>query len=230
MINIFSTLNETISPNYCFGCKRVMVVSETGLCSNCLIDLNISFNGFDKNNDLSNKVSIYFPVKNAVSFLNYKKQSLESKLIHRFKYENDIIIGQTLTKIMCKEIEKVDWIRDIDLIIPLPLHWLRELNRGFNQANVIAVEIGKYFDIEVNRKLVKRVRYNKSQTKKTKEQRWKNVENIFRLKDKKQLENKHILIVDDIATTGASLNSCIREICKTNNIKISVIVLGTTDI
>lgn len=229
MINIFSTISETIFPRYCYGCKTVMINSEEVLCANCFIELSRTFNVFEENNDLSNKVSIYFPVKNSVAFIHYYKDSLASRFIHKFKYDNDIIIGKFLTHLLCKQLEKQNWIKDIDLIVPLPLHWRRKINRGYNQAEIISREIGKEFNIEVRTNLVRRVRYNKSQTTKTKEERWKNVENIFELRNEDKLEGKHILIVDDIVTTGASLNSCIKTLSKTKDIKISVLVLASTE-
>lgn len=228
MINIFSIITETIFPHYCYGCHDIMVNYEKVLCSKCFVELNRSYSIYDSNNDLSNRVSIYFPVKNAVSLLNYNKECLASNLIHSFKYREDIIIGKYLTKILCNELKEKEWINEIDYIIPLPLHWIRTLKRGFNQSEVIAKTVSKYFSIEMKTNCIRRIRNNKSQTSMSKLQRWSNVENIFKLKNSAILEGKHILLVDDLVTTGASLNSCIKTLSKVKDIKISVLVLGQT--
>ncbi|MDX9798486.1 MAG: phosphoribosyltransferase family protein [Bacteroidales bacterium] len=206
-----------------------MINSEKVLCTMCLLNLNRSYSLYEENNDLANRVSIYFPVKNAVSLLNYSKDCLASNLIHSFKYNEDLGIGKYLSETLCNELKSKQWINEIDYIIPLPLHWRRKLKRGFNQSEIIAKTIGKYFSKEVKSNYIRRVRNNRSQTKMSKSQRWTNVENIFKLKNPALLEGKHILLVDDIVTTGASLNSCIKTLSKVKDIKISVLVLGQTN-
>lgn len=228
MINIFSSLFEALLPRYCYGCKDVLVSGEDVLCTKCLLELTHTFNFLDENNDLADRISINYPVKNAVAFLLYDRQSLESRLIHSFKYNDDLVIGKFLTKLFCTQLKQRDWINNIDYIIPLPLHWRRKLHRGYNQSEIISREIGKYFEIKVKTNCIKRVRYNKSQTKMTKEKRWENVKDIFAVKNTKQLEGKHILLVDDIATTGASLNFCIKALSTIKDINISVLVIAST--
>lgn len=229
MINIFSIIIETIFPHYCYGCNDILVNYETVLCTKCFMELNKSYSIYNPNNDLSNRVSIYFPVKNAVSLLNYDKNCLASNLIHKFKYKEDIIIGKYLTKILCHELKDQEWIKEIDYIIPLPLHWKRKLKRGFNQSEVIAKTVSKNFSIEMKTNCIRRIRNNKSQTSMSKTERWTNVENIFKLKNSTILEGKHILLVDDLVTTGASLNSCIKTLSKVKDINISVLVIGQTN-
>lgn len=229
MINIFSIILETLFPHYCYGCNDILVNCEKVLCTKCYLELNRSYCIYDSNNELSNRVSIYFPVKNAVSLLNYDKNCLASNLIHDFKYKEDIIIGKYLTKILCNELKDKEWIKEIDYIIPLPLHWLRTLKRGYNQSEIIAKTVSKYFSIEMKTNCVKRIKNNKSQTSMSKTERWTNVENIFKIKNSNLLEGKHVLLVDDLVTTGASINSCIKTLSKIKDIKISVLVLGQTN-
>lgn len=229
MINIFSSLIEALLPRYCYGCDDVLVFGEKVLCTDCLLEINHTFNFLDQNNDLANRVSIYYPVKNANAFIYYDRHSLASRLIHKFKYNDELIIGKFLTNLFCQQLKEKDWIKKIDFILPLPLHWRRKLHRGYNQSEIISREIGKNFDIKVKTNCIKRIHYNKSQTKMTKEKRWENVENIFAVRNTKQLEGKHILLVDDISTTGASLNSCIKALSRIKDINISVLVLASTE-
>ena len=229
MINIFSSLIEALLPRYCYGCDNVLVSGEKILCTDCLLEISHTFNFLDKNNDLANKVSIYYPVKNASAFIFYDTDSVARRLIHRFKYADDLIVGKFLTKLFCQQLKEKDWIKEIDFILPLPLHWRRKLHRGYNQSEIISREIGKNFDIKVKTNCLKRIRYNQSQTKMTKEKRWENVKDIFEVRNTKQLEGKHILLVDDIATTGASLNFCIKALSKIKNINISVLVIASAE-
>lgn len=228
MFKFISPLLDILFPRYCYGCKDILVCGERVLCSNCFVELSRTMNHFNANNDLANKISIHFPIKNAVAFLNYDTQSILSNLIHKFKYSDDIIIGKYLTNVFCNELKDLVWIKEIDYVIPLPLHWIRKTTRGYNQAEIISKEIAKYFNLKLRTDCVKRVKYNKSQTKLNKEDRWKNVENIFALRKPSLLEGKHILLVDDLVTTGASLNSCIKTLSKVKDIKISVLVIGQT--
>lgn len=228
MFKFFYSLLDVLLPRYCYGCKEVLVLGEKVLCSNCFVELSRTMNHFNKNNDLVNNISINFPIKHAVAFINYDTNSLSSHLIHKFKYNDDIIIGKYLTNLFCNELKDKVWIKEIDYVIALPLHWIRKTTRGYNQSEIIAKEIGKRFNIEHRTDCVKRIKYNKSQTKMSKEGRWKNVENIFALRNASLLEGKHILLVDDLVTTGASLNSCIKTLSTIKDIQISVLVLGKT--
>ena len=229
MINIFSSLVEALLPRYCYGCKGILVSGEKILCSKCLLEISHTYNFLDKNNDLANRVSIYYPINNATAFIYFNSHSLTSSLIHKFKYNEDLIVGKYLTNLFCHQLKEKEWIKEIDFILPLPLHWRRKIHRGYNQSEIISKEIGKYFNIKVKTNCIKRIRYNQSQTKMTKEKRWDNVKDIFEVKNTKQLEGKHILLVDDIATTGASLNYCIKALSTIKDINISVLVLASTE-
>lgn len=228
MINLFSIIDETFFPRYCYGCGDILVSSEKILCTKCLFELSKSYSINNPESDLVNKLSLYFPVNHAVSLLNYEKECLASNLLHRFKYNEETIIGKFVTNLICKELNEVAWIKDIDYIIPLPLHWRRKIRRGFNQSAVIGKTLSKHFKIKLKTNCVKRIKNNKSQTSMKKEERWNNVENIFKLRKASLLEGKHILLVDDLVTTGASLNSCIKTLSKVKDIKISVLVLAQT--
>ena len=229
MFRTLFSISSFLLPRYCCGCKKIMNNLEDVICADCLCELGQCYNVFEDKGELRKKISIYYPIKNSGAFILYKKQSIASKLIHKFKYDDDIVIGKYLMELFCNDIKKLDWINDIDLIVPLPLHWRRTWHRGYNQSEVLAREVGKIFNIRVETKAVKRIKFTKSQVRRTAQERWENVENIFKLCDQKRLEGKHILIVDDIVTTGASINSCVREISKVKGIEISVIALGLAE-
>jgi ComF family protein len=203
-----------------------MVRNEEVLCLNCLLNLSKTLNIYDRDNELVDKVSIYFPIKNAYSFLNYQNGSLSRGLIHQFKYKENINIGKYLTSLFIKQIEKTIWIEEIDIIIPVPLHWARLFKRGYNQSEIIARQIGKYFNIPVRTNILKRKKYNPTQLYKNKERRWENVKNIFLIKKIEEIKGKHILLIDDIITTGATMNACIKTMSQIENIKISVLCLA----
>ncbi|MCK9163733.1 MAG: phosphoribosyltransferase family protein [Bacteroidales bacterium] len=202
---------------------------EDVICIECLCELGQCYNVFEDKANLRKRISIYYPVKNCGAFIFYQKNTISSKLIHKFKYNDDVVIGKYLMEIFSYEVSKLDWINDIDLIIPLPLHWKKTWKRGYNQSEVMSNEIGRIFNIKVETKAIKRIKHNKSQVKKNAQDRWENVKNIFKLCDEKKLEGKHVLIVDDIITTGASINSCVKEISKVKDIEISVIALGSAE-
>lgn len=219
-------LFDFLAPRYCFGCKKIMNNLEDVICADCLCQLGQCYNTLENEGYLKKKLSIYYPIENSASFIFYQKNTISSILLHRFKYDNDVIIGKYLTGLFSLEISKLDWIKDIDLIIPLPLHWKKTWIRGYNQSEIIGREISNTFSIELETRAIRRIKYNKSQVRKSRQDRWKNVENIFKLTKEEKLRNKHILIVDDIITTGASINSCVKAVSKVEGIRISVIALG----
>ncbi|MBT4217529.1 MAG: ComF family protein [Flavobacteriales bacterium] len=147
-------------------------------------------------------------------------------MIHALKYEENKEVGIYLGEQIAYEIESSQFFNSIDYIIPVPLHPKKEKIRGYNQSLYIAKGIKEILKIKIDSKSLQRKVNTESQTKKNKYSRWENVGQVFELIDKNRLSNKHILLVDDVVTTGSTLESCIETLQQTEGIKVSIVTIA----
>ena len=147
-------------------------------------------------------------------------------MIHALKYEENKEVGIYLGEQIAYEIESSQFFNSIDYIIPVPLHPKKEKIRGYNQSLYIAKGIKEILKIKIDSKSLQRKVNTESQTKKNKYSRWENVGQVFELIDKNRLSNKHILLVDDVVTTGSTLESCISTLEQSEGIKVSIVTIA----
>lgn len=168
-------------------------------------------------------------VENASAMFFYNKGSGYDEIIHTFKYKGRSSAAYQLGKWFGQDLKESFLYSDIDLVVPVPLHPLRLISRGYNQSAYISRGIAKILGCRLSTSNLVRVKYNRSQTEYSKKERWVNVEGIFNIINPSIFENKHILLVDDVLTTGATLEECIETIKKkVDNCRISVAVLAVT--
>ncbi len=161
----------------------------------------------------------------AMSELYFSKGSMVQNMIHEFKYRGNKKAGHFFGNLMGKSLLNSNRF-SIDVIIPLPLFERKEKLRGFNQAEILCNGIGEILNKPVVKNNVIRKVFTETQTKKHRIERWKNVEGIFYVSNPKELEGRHILLVDDVITTGATIDACATEILKIKNITLSVASLA----
>jgi ComF family protein len=215
-----------IFPLTCAACGEVLMKNEKIICTFCNYHLPRTNFHFDQNNP----VAIIFwgrvRIENATAFYFFNKASRFRHLIHELKYKGRKDIGIELGKIFGHEIMASEVFSLIDMVIPVPLHKKKQKKRGFNQSECIASGIAESMKKPLNTTSVIRSVHSSTQTRKTRYDRWLNVEGIFRVTDPKALTGKHILIVDDVVTTGATIEACATEILKIEGTKVSVAVLA----
>jgi ComF family protein len=165
-------------------------------------------------------------IDRAAAFSFYTRDSRIRKLIHQLKYKGIREVGSELGRIYARTLQSSGFLEEIDLIIPVPLHPSKKRQRGFNQSDVISQGISDVAGIPMDTKLLVRKSVTKTQTRKSRYDRWTNVQDIFRVTDQSRIKNMHILLVDDVITTGSTLEACANELLKAENVKISIVALA----
>jgi ComF family protein len=213
-------------PDYCSGCGRTLVKSEEYLCLHCLEDL--PHTDFHKYKD--NPVEMIFagrvPVFQASAFCFFKKGNTIQTLIHQLKYKGNYGIGAYLGRQFGLELTKTETFQSVDIIVPIPLHLQKLMQRGYNQSECIGRGMREVLSKPIDTSSLIRVTPTSTQTRKERYQRWENVSDIFRLTETNTLAGKHILLVDDVVTTGATIESAARRLFTLADVKVSVACLA----
>lgn len=206
-------------------CGNRLAAHEHFLCTSCVVHLPLTQSHTVEHNLIEKKFWTRFPVKRAVSMFHHDGESTR-RLLYQIKYHAHPKLAIYLSSLYAKELKDYGFFDDVDVIVPLPLHWRRQMKRGYNQSHYIARGIQQVTHIPVMKNVVKRIRNNSSQTRLNARQRIENVEGIFQLKHPELIAGKHVLLVDDVTTTGATLSSCAKELAKAQGVNISVLTLA----
>ena len=146
-------------------------------------------------------------------------------LMHQFKYKGNKDLGRQLGRLIGDDIQQTNRFKNVDALIPLPLFPAKEKRRGYNQATILCQGIAEVMDLEILENVIIRPQPTETQTKKGRMERWQNIEGKFQLLQPEKIRNKHVLLVDDVITTGATLEACGQELMKVENIKLSIATL-----
>lgn len=206
-------LLNLIFPNVCTVCGRTLVKGEKILCLDCLLSMpRTNLHRLPTNTIHERLMNVGNPVGRATSLFYYYRDNKFSRLIHETKYRGRPVVGMTLAKIHARELMPVGFFDGIDAIVPVPLHFLKRLQRGYNQAEKIAEAIGVETGIPVVNALG--ARFHRSQTRKDAHSRLINTQGVYTVTDVESISGRSILLVDDVITTGATLLNCIKAIHK----------------
>jgi ComF family protein len=220
-----SDLIDLIFPRHCCVCGETLSRQERDICLNCLYHLP----KIEPHHKLEIEQTFWgkIEIERAASYMYYRKGSPYNALMHKLKYKDAPEVGTRLAEMAAKELLDSGFFDGITLIVPLPLSKKKLRKRGYNQCDYIARGISEKTGIPVATDLIKRTKANETQTHKTRDERWLNVEGIFSATEPQAMEGQHILLVDDVATTGATLHACIATLLTTPNVRISVFALAT---
>ena len=228
-MNWITRILDFISPRLCVVCGQRLAPTERSLCSVCLFHLpRTDFHQKPLDNPMAQLFWGLAPIEKAAALFYYHPHSETAQLVYRLKYNNRPDIGEDMGRVMACELQATDFFSDIDVLLPVPLASKRLRQRGYNQSEQLAKGISDITHLPIVTKALRRKHFQQSQTTLNRWQRQENVEDTFWLKDGSQLQDKHVLLIDDICTTGATLIACANVLKNIEDIRISVLTLGFT--
>lgn len=213
-------------PRICHGCGNHLLRNEKVICIECYVMIPRTNYHLNPDNPVARLFWGRCRIEKAAAFSFYTRDSRIRKLIHHLKYRGAKEIGYELGRIYALSLLPSGFLNDIDAIIPVPLHRSKIRKRGFNQSDMIARGISDISGIPVGERLLVRSEATATQTRKSRYDRWTNVEGIFRVTDRGSLAGRHVILVDDVITTGSTLEACADELLKTGDTKVSVLSLA----
>ncbi len=227
-MRFFKDIYNLFFPELCLACVTVLTNNENIVCTSCRFELPETHFTNQKNNIIEKTFTARLDIVEATSLLYYKKGGLVQNLIHNLKYNGHQEIGAFLGEWLGNEMRKSNRFKNLDYIIPVPLYKKRLQERGFNQVTLFGKKLSEILSIPYNDSVLIRETESIKQSKKSRLERWQNVDHIFTLSEKKLFKSKHILLIDDILTSGSTIESCYNCLKDIENIKISIATMSYT--
>lgn len=222
-------LNDFISlfyPETCVSCGNGLYKHESEICNRCYLDLPKSEFHRDELNPVARLFHGRADVLMAGSYYLFHKSGNVQKILHQLKYKGNRKVGITLGKWYGDDLKQVPGFRDAHFLIPVPLHEKKLRRRGYNQSSCFAEGLAQSMNIELKEDLLVRNTETETQTRRGRFDRWLNVNEKFELKDPEALRHKHVILVDDVVTTGATLEACVQELKKAEGVKVSIATIA----
>lgn len=213
-------------PRLCYACGDHLLRNERLICTECYVVIPRTNYHLIKDNPVAQLFWGRCMIEKAAAFSYYNKDSRIRKLIHNLKYKGIKEIGFELGRTYGLSLKSSGFMDDIDVVIPVPLHPSKKRIRGFNQSEIISMGIADAAGLSVDIKSLVRKMVSATQTKRSRYERWTNVEGIFQVAESQAVSGKHILLVDDVITTGSTIESCTAELLKYKGVRVSVIALA----
>lgn len=227
MVSLWHQLLDLLAPRLCTVCGRRLSPKEQVLCVSCNMHLprtGFLLNAYD--NVMARLFWGIIPVERVAALFHYEADSNVNNIVYDLKYRNHPEVGREMGCLMACECNEAGFFDGIDAIVPVPLARKRQRQRGYNQSLCIAEGLSRVTGIPVYNKVIYRTKFVISQTQIGHRERQENVAGVFKLKDADAIRGRHILLVDDVVTTGATMTACARELLKVSDVKLSLLSLG----
>lgn len=224
--NLFYDLKYIFNPSKCLACNILVNKDEKNICISC----RHSISQVELLTNNSNLLDLVFfgriKVEESAYLMLYRKDGKVQRLIHQLKYQNRQEVGTILADWFGPQLNESGRFQDVDVIVPVPLHPKKLRLRGYNQLTTFGRGLSKYLQVPFDEDVLIRTNHKASQTLKDRLNRWVNVKEIFDVKTLDKWHDAHILLIDDVVTTGATLESCALALRKIPNVKISILTMA----
>ncbi len=228
-MNWWSRLLDIISPRLCVVCGRRLSPAERSLCAVCQLHLpRTYFHHTPYDSPMAQLFWHLTPVQRAAAFIFYQPHSEMARMVYQMKYGNSPDVGEDLGRLMAADMQQTGYFEGIDVLVPVPLTGKRQRKRGYNQSEMLALGISSVTHIPIETKALQRLSFGVSQTRLGRRERQQNVDSVFEVSRPQLLSGRHILLIDDICTTGATLTACAQALRSVDGIRISILTLGFT--
>lgn len=217
-----------IFPRVCHACGITLAGNEECICTSCLFHMPRTHFSLQKENKLTEIFWGRVSIETGSALFYFQKGGRVQNLIHRFKYKGFKEIGHYLGVIHGSELKQSELYHDLDMIVPVPLHPHKVRIRGFNQSQVYGEGLSKSLKIPLISEALQRIVPTSSQTRKTRFRRWENVGSVFYIPNSDVFENKNILLVDDVLTTGSTLEACAQKLVEIKGVRVWVATIAIT--
>lgn len=217
---------ELFFPRVCAVCGTPLVGDEHEICTHCLLDLPEALATSDYTNIVEKRFLGRIPIQHATSLLIFKRENKAQLILHQIKYYGNQELAISMGRQIGLLLEQSGKFDSVDILVPVPLHPRKERKRGYNQSLVLCKGIAQTFPRQISEGNLIRIRHTDSQTHKNRQQRLENMKNVFGVKNPEALKGKHILIIDDVITTGATTEACCTALLNIPDIRISIASLA----
>ena len=225
---MFKNLLNLLFPKVCSGCKSFLLGNENVICTKCRHEMPMTQFHLNPKNEAVVKFYGRIPVEHVSCFLYFHKNGIVQEMIHSLKYRGHQEIGTLLGNWYAEDLQTVDAIAEVDAIVPVPLHKKKLRQRGFNQVTTFGEALSEVLSIPFDERVLLRKKYLKTQSKKTFLERTAVADSVFGVDFDESHHNKHYLLIDDVLTTGATLENCGRAILSIPGARLSIVTIAMT--
>jgi len=223
---MFKSIINLFFPKVCSGCSSFLLLNENVICTFCRHDIPLTNHHLHHENDAFKKFYGRIPIIHTSALLYFHKKGIVQELIHNLKYKGHEEIGTILGEWLAEDLKKIALLQTVDEIIPVPLHRKKLKERGYNQVTAFGEALSSNLNIDYNDTLLIRNVYSKTQSKKNLLARTEGIETTFDVFFTEKDHDKHFLLIDDVITTGSTLEACSRALLKIPGAKISIVCMA----
>lgn len=222
LTKILNDISNVLVPEVCFGCNAHLLAGEHILCTSCRNDLPLTDYNFNVENPVDRIFYGRINIKKANSFLFFTERGIVKRLLHHLKYKNQQKIGDFLGAWFGQIIKENGFIDQIDLVVPVPLHRKKRRQRGYNQVERFGIQLAGHLGAKYSGDLLRKTSNTKTQTRKGRIGRWSEIRSLYTTADHDLIRDKKVLLVDDIITTGATIEMCAKTLQEAENVEVYV--------
>ena len=223
---MFKSIVNLFFPKVCSGCNSFLLTNENVICTVCRHDIPLTNHHLNPDNDASKKFYGRIPIQHASALFYFHKKGIVQQLIHNLKYKGHEEIGSIIGEWYAEDLSQMEFIQTVDEIIPVPLHPRKLKERGYNQVTTFGRALSSSLNLTYNDSLLNRNKYSKTQSKKNLLGRTEGIESVFDVTFTEKDHDKHFLLIDDVITTGSTLEACSRALLKIPGARISIVCMA----